>query len=115
MEAIALDQPYYERAVTKDGRLDEMLIRGQAWTARRMAPLRRLHLARFAMRAEQIGAALSDLPDRGLMANVRPKPAYAGRVPPICGMPSSVSECIISTDLGLRILTPSSCPLLSSI
>ena len=67
METIALDQPYYERTVPRESRVDEMLIRGQAWAARRMAPLRRLNLTRFAIQAEQIGAMLSDLPDQELL------------------------------------------------
>lgn len=67
METAALDQPYFERNVVHESRTDDILIRGQAWAARHIAPVRRLNLARFAAQAEQIGALLSDLPDQGLL------------------------------------------------
>ena len=54
MTAIALDQPYYERVDPREGRVDEMLIRGQGWLSRRMAPIRRRRLIGFAIQAEQL-------------------------------------------------------------
>src|ERR1700742_4206686 len=67
MTSIALDQPYYERVDVRPGRLNEMLIRGQGWVSRRVAPLRRRHLAGFAVEVERLGLVISGLSDTALL------------------------------------------------
>jgi preprotein translocase subunit SecA len=66
-ETIALDQPYYERADPREGRLDELLVRGHAFLSRRLAPLRRQALARFAIAVERASAKISDQSDAALL------------------------------------------------
>ena len=62
-----LDQPYYEHADPRDGRLDEMLIRGQGWLSRRLAPLLRRRLNSFTAEVERLGKTISDLSDAALL------------------------------------------------
>jgi preprotein translocase subunit SecA len=69
--AIALDQPYYERADPREGRLDEWLIRGHEWLRRRIVPARRRLLERFAIDVERLSGAISNLADVALLAAAR--------------------------------------------
>jgi len=64
---IALDQPYYERSDPREGRLDEMLIRGHGLIARRLAPVRRRFLTRFAIAVERVATKISDLSDPAML------------------------------------------------
>src|SRR6185312_13295853 len=64
---IALDQPYFERADPRENRLDEMLVRGRGWVARRMTHWHRSDLRRFAIATEHVAATVSDLSDAALL------------------------------------------------
>jgi preprotein translocase subunit SecA len=64
---IALDQPYYERADPREGRLDELLVRGYNFLSRRIAPLRRQRLHQFAIAVEKMAGTISDMPDAALL------------------------------------------------
>ena len=66
VNAMPLDQAYYERSDPRDGRLDEMLIRGQAWWSRAMSPARRRLLVGFAIETECAGLTMADLSDAAL-------------------------------------------------
>ena len=65
--AISLEQPYFERADPREWRLDEMLVRGHGWLMRRLAPVRRLRLERFAIDVERLASAISDLSDAAML------------------------------------------------
>jgi preprotein translocase subunit SecA len=65
--SIVLDQPYRERADPLEGRLDELLVRGQYFLLRRIAPFHRERLKRFAINAEQISAEITNLSDTALL------------------------------------------------
>ena len=64
---IALDQPYYEHVDPRQNTLDEMLLRGRGWLARRITPVRRRELRRFAVMTEHVAAKVSDLSDAALL------------------------------------------------
>jgi preprotein translocase subunit SecA len=81
MTAGTLDQPYYEHADPRDGWLDKVLIRGQGWLSRRLAPARKHRLHSFAADAEQLGKTYSNLSDASLLAganDLRPRFFRAG-------------------------------------
>src|SRR5690242_21131277 len=65
--AIAPDQPYFERADPRQNKLDELLLRGGSWMARRATPLQRQSLRRFAVAAEKVATTISDLSDAALL------------------------------------------------
>ena len=67
MSANILEHAYFERSDQRDGPLDAILFRGQGWISRRLDPIRRRQLIRFAIRAEQIGSMISGLSDSALL------------------------------------------------
>src|SRR3954447_2867825 len=65
--AIALDQPYFERTDRRENRLDEMLVRSRGWLDRQMTPLHQRDLRGFAVAAEKVAATIADLSDTALL------------------------------------------------
>ena len=102
---IALEQPYYERADPREGRLDDLLVRGHGWLSRRMAPFRRHALVRFAAAVEHLSAKISDQSDAALLdaaGALRARMVRDGMTPETLMRAFALTREACARQLGLR-------------